>query len=192
MRVRQGRTVGLSLCPAWCHGPGRACLPGLPGEGPGPLCHLGLACLQAQPARQTRQTPPQGFCVCTQSLHQPLPEGGEGGGPPGGHQGRGKERPGGSVTAEERAKGWRQRAGQARGRATPERRTGGRQAVPGETGPRAPLTAVQCGPLRGTPCGLPPASQRRPGPESWVQHLGWGTSVPLGPTPGAWQTRRRP
>ena len=134
VREGQGRTVGLSLCPACCHGPGQACLPGLPGEGPGPLCHLGLACLQAQPARQTPQTPPQGFCVCTPGLRQPLPEGGEGGGPPGGHQGRGKERPGGSVTAEERAKEWRQRAGQAWGRATPERRAGGRQAVPGRQG----------------------------------------------------------
>ena len=83
VREGQGRTVSLSLLPAWCHGLGQACLPGLPGQDPRPLWHLGLACLQVQLACQTPQTPPQSFCVCMQGLRQPRPKGGEGGGPHG-------------------------------------------------------------------------------------------------------------
>ena len=147
---------------------------------------MGLACLQVQPACQTLQTLPQGFCVCAQGLRQPLPEGGEGGGPPGDIRGKGKRDLTGvkQQRREQRGVGPGKDDTREKDRGPPGRHRGDRAA--------GSLMAVRCSPPLGTPCAIPPASQRRHGPGSCVQHPGWGTNVPLGPTPRAWQTRRRP
>lgn len=165
----QGRTVGLPL-PCLVPWPRTGLPPRSAWRGPGTLCHLGLMCLQAQPARsQDLQTRPQGFVSARRACTSRCLRAGRGRAPLGDIR-DGERETWRECDSRGESKGVEAESRPGPGKGDASGRTGGRQAIPfrdrAAGSPRRPA---------GSPPGTPvdsPASQRRPWPRE------------LGPTPG--------